>query len=237
VMLLAGIGNIVIEAAARPQEQFEPARDLAGIGVATRFELGFAVANDLDVRDLRGFIQWAAANPAKAAFGSPGSGSLPHFFGMMFARSAGVEIVHVPYKGGGPVVLDLVGGHLPAGVGPLNIYVEAHRAGKLRLLGSSGSKRSAATPDVATFGEQGYKDVEATLRFAFWASGKTPADIVARRNHEINKVLEMPDVQQRLRQLGQEPAAGTPEELTRLTAAETAKWMPIVKAAGFGPDR
>ncbi|MDB5871478.1 MAG: transporter substrate-binding protein [Ramlibacter sp.] len=237
VMLLAGLGNVAIEAAARPEEHFEPARDLAAIGVATRFELGLAVANNLDVRDLRGFIDWAAAHSTKAAFGSPGAGSLPHFFGLLFAQSAGVEIIHVPFKGGRPLATDLVGGHVPAGVAPLSIYLELHRTGKLRLLATSGGKRSPATPDVATFSEQGYKDVEATLRFAFWAPGKTPAAVVARRNEEINKVLEMPDVQQRIRRLGQEPAASTPEELTRLMAAETAKWTPIVKAAGFAPDR
>lgn len=237
VILLAGLGNIVIEAATRPEERFDPTRDLAAIGVATRFEYGFAVANTLNVRNLREFIDWAGANPAKAAFGSPGAGSLPHFFGLLFARSAGVEIVHVPFKGGAPLVVDLVGGHVPAGVSPLTDYLEQHRSGKLRLLATSGGQRSAATPEVATFTEQGYKDVEATLRFAFWAPGKTPATAIARRNQEINKVLEMADVQERLRQLGQEPAGSTPQELARLTAVEAAKWAPIVKAAGFAPDR
>ncbi len=208
VMLLAGLGSVVIDAAARPDERFDPARDLAAISVATRYELGLAVANALNVRNLREFIHWAAANPTKAAFGSPGAGSLPHFFGLLFARSAGVEIVHVPFKGGAPLVVDLVGGHLPAGVSPLTDYIEQHRNGKLRLLATSGGKRSTATPDVATFSEQGYKDAEATLRFAFWATGKTPAAIVAQRNSEISKALAM---------------AG--------------KWIPIVRAAAFAPDR
>ena len=116
-------------------------------------------------------------------------------------------------------------------------YVEQHRNGKLRLLATSGDKRSAATPDVATFGEQGYKEVQATLWFAFWAPGKTPATIVARRNQEIVKVLGMRDVQERLRQLGQEPVGSTPEELAKLTATEAAKWVAFVKASGFVPDR
>jgi tripartite-type tricarboxylate transporter receptor subunit TctC len=236
VILLAGVSNLVVDAALRPNERIDPARDLVPIGVATRFEYGFAVSNSLNVKDLREFVQWAGANPGKAAFGSPGAGSLPHFFGLLFARSAGVTLVHVPFKGGAPLITDLVGGHVPAGVSPLTDYIEQHKSGKLRLLATSGGRRSAATPDVATFSEQGYKDAEATLRFAFWASPNTPAAVIARRNQEIMNVLAMPDVQQRLRQLGQEPDAGSAQELARLTAAETAKWLPIVKASGFALD-
>lgn len=96
-------------------------------------------------------VPWARANPAKASFGSPGAGSLPHFFGLLFARSAGVEMVHVPFKGGAPLVIDLVGGHVAAGVSPVTDYLEQHRNGKLRLLATSGDRRSA--PGVATFVE------------------------------------------------------------------------------------
>jgi tripartite-type tricarboxylate transporter receptor subunit TctC len=237
VMMLAGVGAIVIDAALRPNEGVDPARDLVPLALATRSEYGFAVANALNVRDLREFIEWSRSNPSKAAFGSPGAGSMPHFVGLLFARSAGVDVIHVPFKGGAPLVIDLVGGHVPAGLSPMTDYVEHHRNGRLRLLATSGDRRSAATPDVATFAEQGYKDVEATLWFAFWAPGKTPAAVVERRNQELVKVLGMRDVQERLRQLGQEPVGSTPEDLARLTTAEAAKWGPVVKASGFALDR
>jgi tripartite-type tricarboxylate transporter receptor subunit TctC len=233
MMMLAGVSNLAVDAATRSNEGFDAARDLAPISVATQFEYGFAVANALNVKDVREFIDWAKANPGNAAFGSPGAGSLPHFAGLLFAQSAGVNLVHVPFKGGAPLVTDLVGGHVPSGMSPLTDYIEQHKSGKLRLLATSGAKRSAATPDVATFGEQGYKEVETTLRFAFWAPAKTPAAIVARQNQEIATALAMPDLQERLRRVGQEPAGSTPQELARLTSAEAAKWGAIVKASGF----
>jgi tripartite-type tricarboxylate transporter receptor subunit TctC len=237
VLLLAGIGNLVVEAAARPDERFDVTSDLAPVSLATRSEYALAASNALDVKDLREFVAWVRANPAKAAFGSPGAGSLPHFFGLQFARSAGVQLVHVPFKGGAPLIADLVGGHVPAGVSPVTDYLEQHRNGKLRLLATSGSKRSAGTPDVATFTEQGYGDAEATIHFAFWAAGKTPAGIVARRSQQINRILAMPEVQQRLRQLGQEAAGSTPAELAALTTAEAARLGSVIRTSGWTPDR
>lgn len=142
-----------------------------------------------------------------------------------------------PFKGGAPLITDLIGGHIPAGVSPLTDYIEHHRNGKLRLLATSGASRSASTPDVATFAEQGFKEAQATLRFAFWAPAKTPATIITRRNREIIEVLQMPEVRARLLKLGQESISSTPEELAKLTAAEMAKWAPVVKASGFIADQ
>jgi len=237
VVLLAGVSAVAIEPIIRPREQFDPTRDLSPITLATRSEYGLAVANALNVRNLQELVQWARANPSKAAFGSPGAGSLPHLFGVLFVRSAGIDMPHVPFKGGAPLITDLIGGHIPAGVSPLTDYIEHHRNGKLRLLATSGAARSASTPDVATFAEQGFKEAQATIWFAFWAPAKTPATIITRRNREIIEVLQMPEVRERLLKLGQGPISSTPEELAKLTASEMAKWAPIVKESGFTPEQ
>jgi tripartite-type tricarboxylate transporter receptor subunit TctC len=237
VLLLAGVSSIAIEPLIGPREALGPAMDLVPITMATEFEYGLAVANDLNVRSLKELVEWMKANPARAAFGSPGAGSLPHFFGLLFARSAGINMTHVPFKGGGPLVTDLIGGHVPVGVSPLTDYIEHHRGGRLRLIATSGARRSSATPDVPTFSEQGFEDMQATLRFAFWAPPRTPATIVARLNAQIGEILRREDVRERLLQLGQQPVGSPPEDLARLTASEAAKWAPIVKASGFVAER
>ena len=213
---MAGVSAVAIEPIIRPREQFDPTRDLAPITLATRSEYGLAVSNALNVRKLQELVQWARANPSKAAFGSPGAGSPPHLFGVLFVGSAEIDMLHVPFKGGGPLITDLIGGHIPAGVSPVTDFIEHHRNGKLLfLVATSGARRSASTPDVATFVEQGFKEAQAALWFAFGAPAKTPATIITRRNREIVEVLQMSDVRERLLKLGQEPISSTPEELAQ----------------------
>ena len=237
VLMLAGVGSIAIEPLVGAREPRVPAIELAPVSLATEFEYGLAVANSLNVRNLGELVAGMEANPSHAAFGSPGAGGVPHFFGLQFARSAGIDMNHVPFKGGGPLVTDLIGGHVLVGVSPHTDYIEHHRAGRLRLLATSGARRSSATPDVATFSEQGFEDLQATARFAFWAPPGTPASIVARRSAEIAEVLRMEDVRERLLQLGQRAVAGPPEDLARLTASEVTRWAPIVKVSGFVAER
>jgi tripartite-type tricarboxylate transporter receptor subunit TctC len=236
VLLLAGVSSVAIEPLIRPREGFDPVKDLAPVALVSEFEYGLAVASSLNVRSLKELVEWTRANPAQAAFGSPGAGSLPHLFGVLFVRSAGIDMMHVPFKGGAPLITDLIGGHIPTGVSPLTDYIEHHRGGRLRLIATSGAKRSATTPDVLTFLEQGFEQAQVTPVFAFWAPAKTPAATVARLHREIAEVLRMEDARERLLQLGQRPVSASPEEIARLTASETARWAPIVKASGFTPE-
>lgn len=237
VLLIASVSALAIQPLIRPDDGFDPARDLSPVSLATQFQYGFAVSNALGVRDLKEFVEWARSNPSRASFGTPGAGTLPHLFGVLFARSAGIDMIHVPFKGGAPLITDLIGGHVPAGVSPLTDYIEQHRAGRLRLLATSGSSRSAATPEVPTFAEQGFRDAQVDGYFAFWAPAKTPASVVARRSRELGEVLRSDDVRIRLVQLDQRPIASTPEELARILAVEAIRWPAVVKAAHFTPER
>ena len=140
-------------------------------------------------QDWADFVAWAKANPSKASYATSGAGSLPHFFGVLLGRGIGVEMVHVPYKGSAAYINDLIGGQVPAAVDAIADLTELHRAGKVTILASSGSKRSTALPDVPTFAELGVKDVEAIGWFGFFAPAKTPKPIVDALNRAINKAL------------------------------------------------
>jgi tripartite-type tricarboxylate transporter receptor subunit TctC len=237
VMMIAGVTTLAIESLVNKPGAFDPARDLVPVALVTEFEFGVAVPNRLGVRNLKELVAWMKAHPGEAAFGNPGGGSLPHFFGLRFARAAGLDMTPVPFKSGAALATDLIGGHIPLAMSPLTDYIEHHRGGRLRLIATSGAVRSAATPDVPTITEQGFEGGQATLSFAFWAPPNTPPAIVARRNAEIQKVLQMDDVRERLVQLGQRPIASRPEDAVRLVASEAAKWAPVVKSSGFVAER
>ena len=237
VLMIAGVTTIAIESLINKPGAIDPARDLVPVALATEFEYCVAVANRLNVRTLKELVEWMKAHPTEASFGSPGGGSLPHFFGLRFARSAGLDMTHVPFKGGGPLVTALMGGHIPLAISPLTDYIEPHRGGRLRLIATSGAVRSAVTPDVPTLSEQGYEDGQATLSFAFWAPPGTPAAVVERRNAELQKILQMDDVRERLLQLGQRPVTSKPEDVVRLRASETVRWAKVVKTSGYIAER
>jgi len=179
------------------------------------------------------YVVWAKANPGKSSYATSGAGSLPHFFGLLVARESGIELLHVPYKGSAAYMNELLGGNVPLAVDAIADLTEQHRAGKIRILASSGAKRSTAVPDVPTFAELGIKGVEAEGWFGFFAPAKTPKAIIDQLNRSLNQALTSPEIAQRLAGLGLDPATSTPEEFARILAADYAKWGPVVKASGF----
>ena len=215
---------------------YDPIKDFTPIALGATFQFAIAAGPASGARTWNEFAVWAKANPTKAAYATSGAGSLPHFFGVLLGREIGVEMVHVPYKGSAAYLNDLVGGQVPAAVDAIADLTELHRAGKVRVLASSGAARSTALPDVPTFSELGVKGVEAMGWFGFFAPAKTPQPIVDALNQAINKALQSPDVAERLSKLGMDPATGTPEQFAAIVAADYAKWGPIVKASGFKPE-
>jgi tripartite-type tricarboxylate transporter receptor subunit TctC len=214
---------------------YDPLKDFTPIAIGATFQFAIAAGPQSGARNWNEFVAWAKANPGKAAYATSGAGSLPHFFGVLLSRGMGVEMLHVPYKGSAAYINDLIGGQIPAAIDAIADLSELHRAGKVRILASSGSKRSTALPDVPTFAELGVKDVEALGWFGFFAPAKTPQPIVEALNRAINKALQSPDVAEKLSKVGMDPATGTPEDFGRIVASDYAKWGPIVKASGFKP--
>jgi tripartite-type tricarboxylate transporter receptor subunit TctC len=215
---------------------YDPIKDFTAVAQGATFQFAIAAGPASGAKTWGEFAAWVKANPGKAAYATSGAGSLPHFFGVLLSRELGVAMVHVPYKGSAAYVNDLLGGLVPAAIDAMADLTELHRAGRIRILASSGAMRSTALPEVPTFNELGLKGVEASGWFGFFAPAKTPKAIVDALNRGINKALTSPDVAEKLSKIGMDPAPTTPEEFARIVASDYAKWGPIVKASGFKPE-
>ena len=215
--------------------QYDPVADLTPVSTGAIFDYGFAVgpAVPASVKNIPQFLAWCKANPAKASFGSPASGSSPHFIGVLLGKAGGVEMTHVPYRGTQPAVMDMIAGQIPAVSGPIGEFTQYVQAGKCRLLATSGAKRSRFAPGVPTLVEQGYKDMALNEWFGFFLPAKAQPDTVQRLNAAIRTALTQPDVIDGLAQSGLEPLATSPQELAAMLHADTERWGAIVKKVGF----
>ncbi len=215
---------------------YNPATDFTPVVHLANFQFGVSVAAAHPARNVKDLLAWLKANPNVANFGTPAPGSLPHFFGVMIATGAGLDLIHVPYNGGGPLMNALVGGQVSMGIDTLVDQIEMHRGGKTRILATSGGSRSPLLPDVPTFTEAGLKGVEGTSWFAVYGPARMSPATVAQVNAAVNKALAAPDVREKLARLGLEPTGGTPADLVAITQRDTLRWGPVVKASGFRAD-
>lgn len=215
---------------------YNAATDFAPVGHVCNFSFGVTVPVALPVKSVSELVAYLKANPQKANFGSPAPGSLPHFFGEMLSRDAKADMVHVPYGGGAALMSALVGNQVSAGIDVLLETLEAHKAGKVRVIATSGDKRASVLPDVATLKEQGYPNMVAQGWFAMYAPAKTPPSVIEAANRALNKALAQPDVLDRFAKLGLEAGGGSPADLAALERSSAARWAPVVKATGFRAD-
>jgi tripartite-type tricarboxylate transporter receptor subunit TctC len=210
-------------------------RDIAPVAGIVRTPNVMEVTNSLPVKTVKEFIDYCKANPGKINMASSGNGTSVHLSGELFKFMTGCDMVHVPYKGAGPALVDLIGGqvhvlfdNLPSSIGHI-------RGGRLRALGVTSEGREPSLPGVPTVGETvpGY---EATAWFGIGMPKGTPREIINKVNAEVNRALADPKMRERLAELGGKPIAGTPEDFGRVIAAETAKWEKVVTASGAKPD-
>lgn len=190
----------------------------------------------LAANNVQELIAYAKANPGKLSFASSGSGSSFHLAGEMLKARAGIDIVHVPYKGGAPATQDLMGGQVAF---MFNNIVEAlpHvRSGKLKALGATGAARAPSAPEIPTLVEQGLRDFVVTPWFGILVPKATPGPIVKQLNEDIVAVLKLPDVRERFATLGAEPVGSTQADFDRFVRAEISRWAEIVKASGARVD-
>jgi len=215
---------------------YDPINDFAAVGIGSTFDFAIAAGPQSGAKTWSEYVAWVKANPGKSSYATSGAGSLPHFYGVLIGRSLGVDMVHVAYKGSAAYVNDLIGGSVPVAIDTVADLSELHRAGKIRILATSGTQRSTAVPEVPTLDELGVKGLDASGWFGFFAPARTPPATVALLNKHLNMALTAPDVVAKLRNVGMEPATSTPDEFARRLAADYAKWGPIVKATGFTAD-
>ena len=200
------------------------------------FGLGVGPAVPATVKNVADFLQWAKANPTQASYGTPGAGSPPHFVAALLGKVSGIDLNHVPYRGSAPGIQDLLGGQVPAFSSPIGDYLPHLKTGKLRLLATSGATRSRFTPDVATYAEQGLRDLTMSEWYGFFLPAKASPDVVTRLAQAIAAVVNAPDTAEAFAQFGIEAGANTPAEMVKAVREENAAWAPIVKRVGFTPE-
>ena len=217
---------------------YDTFRDFTSIGSAATFVTAITASPSLpaSVRTLPDLVEWAKTLPQGASYGSPGAGTSLHFVGTMLARRAGGKMTHVPYKGAAPMMQDLLGGQIPVGMAPIGDAVPYARSGKLRVLATTGTKRSRFLPDVPTATEAGFPEIVAEDYFALFVPAKTPADVIDRLGVAVRDALKSTEIQERLAQLGLEVRTTTPSEMNDIVRAQFNTWGPVVKASGFTAD-
>jgi tripartite-type tricarboxylate transporter receptor subunit TctC len=209
--------------------------DLVPVSLGASFSHGLAVGPVVpaSVRTVADFLAWAKAHPDQASYGSPAAGSIPHFMGALLSKNSGVELKHIPYRGSVPGVTDVIGGQLASMITPVGDFVPNARAGKLRILATSGPKRTPFTPEVPTFAEQGIGYIAFDEWYGFYAPAKTPAATVSAANAAIGKALQDKAVVDSLATFGLVAGGSSPEALGRMTREEFDRWAPIVRQIGF----
>ena len=213
---------------------FDPVKDFAAVTQIVTVPYLLVVPASSPMQTLADFIAAAKAKPGTLTFGSAGNGSSNHLAGELLAGSIGAPLVHVPYKGSGPALADVLGGQLSFMFDTINTSTGHVKAGRLRVLGVGTPKRSKIMPDVAPIADT-IPGFEAVTWIGLLAPAGTPKEIVARMHREIEKIVQMPEVQERLSASGAEPVASTPEQFGAYLGSEVAKWGRVVKQAKIPP--
>jgi tripartite-type tricarboxylate transporter receptor subunit TctC len=231
--LLVGYnGPLAINVTLFDKIPYDPLKDLAPITLAVKAPQYLVVNANSGISSVQDLVAKAKAQPTKYSYASIAMGSASHLTMEMFKSAAKVHMTHIPYRGAGPAVTDLLAGNVQAGFFVPGNVQQFVKEGRLKLLASSGTRRFASTPDVPTLIEAGYKDFEATSWIGFLTTGGTPRNIVDRYNRELVKILKMPDVQQKLHDMEFEVIASTPEQFSGWIRSEIPRWGEVIKATG-----
>jgi tripartite-type tricarboxylate transporter receptor subunit TctC len=235
-LLVSGVASHCIAPALSKTFPFDPLRDFTHIALFGG-PPGVLVLNpNLPARDLKEFIALARSQPGLLAYGSPGNGTQGHLLAEHLKQIAGIDMTHVPYKGASPAVADLVAGHLLVASTTLSTASTQIRAGRLRALAVSSAARVADFPEVPTFKELGYPELVASIWFSLSGPAGMPPEVVNRLNIEVRRIMQLPEVRERLRPEGVEPADLDPQQFTAFVAAELKRWAPVVRASGTHID-
>ena len=216
--------------------RYDPFRDFVPVAHVSDFQLALVVNAELPAKTVAEYVALVKKDPKRGDYASAAAGSLPHYLGVMFARAAGLEMTHIPYKGTAPALQALVGGEVKAAMFVLADALTAVRSGKARLLAVAGAKRASLAPEIPTFKELGY-DLEATAWYALFAPAGTPKEIVDRYARAAIDAVRSSDVKQRLEQMGLEPTGLGPAELAKILRTDYDKWGPVIRASGFKPTQ
>lgn len=209
---------------------YDPDADFVPVSLVTTYQFCVSVPPTSTIKDVKGLIAWITKNPNQANYGSPAAGSLPHFFGLMIGKAAGVEMVHSSYNGSGPLVTALIGDQIPMGVDAYDAQ-SAYHPDKLRILATSGTTRKRS--DIPTFKEEGFPEIEGVGWNAIVVPAKTPKPVIDILNAAIVQAVKAPDVVEKIQALGNDAVNTSPEEFSAILKKDRERWTPIIKASGF----
>ncbi len=234
--LLLGSNSLALNRYLIAKVPYDIDRDIAPVILVAKISNALVVHPSVPVHDLQQFIAYAKANPGKLTYGSTGLGTATHLFAELFSNMAGVQMLHIPYKGTGPAVVDLISGQINLMFDSLSTVIANAKAGKVRVIGLTNSKRSASAPEMPTLHEQGLTGYEATGWFGIAAPAKVPADIIDRLNREIDTIIRQPDMAARLVQIGSDVVGGSPDEFRAFIRSEAQKWGKVIRDANIKPE-
>ena len=234
VLMVANPAVMVVAPLVFKDNGYDAERDFVPVSHVNDYDFAVSVGGAVPVRELPHLIAWLRANPDKANFGVPATGSLPHFVALMLAEKAGVKAQVIGYRGSAPLVTDLIGGQVPVSIDTLETVLPQHEAGKVRILASSGATRNVISPQVPTFREAGLPLV-ATGWNAFFAPATMPAATVQRYAAAIVDVMKDPDTQRRFLAAQMSPVVATQAQTVAMLKAYRAQWAPVVQKSGYQP--
>jgi tripartite-type tricarboxylate transporter receptor subunit TctC len=214
---------------------YDAVTDFTPVSLLAHFQFSVVAGAGVPVKNVKDLIARAKAEPGKGTYGTPGQGTLPHFMGVMFGQKAGAELTHVPFQGGGPANTALLGGHIDYKFDVVTETAELHRAGKVRILGVTGSKRDPQVPEVPTLQEQGV-DMVATAWFAMYGPAGLKPEVRDMISRAVGNAVKTPALRAKLIEQGYEPVGSTPAELAAAQAADLKRWEGPIKATGVQLD-
>jgi tripartite-type tricarboxylate transporter receptor subunit TctC len=235
--LLMTASTIVLNRSLFKSIPYDPVKDFAPVAPLAIGRLALVTHPSVNAKTVKELIAFAKANPGKLFYGSPGNGTPHHLAMEQFKAAAGIDIVHVPYKGTAGAVQDVVGGQIGVMFLPVHVALPLVEAGKLNMLAAGGAQRASATPNVPSLAEAaGVRDIDTDIWYALYAPAQTPRDIVTKLNSEMNVVLKSADVTETLMKQGLQPTGGTPGELEQLTKSDLERLAKVVRDAKIQPD-
>jgi tripartite-type tricarboxylate transporter receptor subunit TctC len=233
-ILLGYTGTLAIEPSLYKNAGYDPRKDFAPIGMIGHAPNSLVVHPAFPAKTVAELIAYAKANPGKVNFGSAGVGTVSHIAGEYFAQVAGIKLVHIPYKGTGPALTDVLGGHIPMAFAPIPASHANVSAGLLRALAVTSATRSSLLPEVPTVAESGLPGFDVSLYYGLVAPAGTPRPIIDKLNKQLRAALDSEEVKKQLAQDGTEITPGTPEDYADFIAKDERKWSELLKANGVG---
>ena len=231
-LITVPVGNAVLLPNLRSKLPYDIAKDFVPVTMLATVQNVLVVGANVPASSVKELIAYSRANPSKLSFASPGAGSSPHIAGEMLKATTGLDMIHVPYKGTGPALNDVMGGQVTMFFSQMSSALPLVKQGKLKAIGVASLQRHPAAPEIPTIAEQGYPGFQAMAWYALFAPSGTPMDIVHKVAADATKALQLPDMKEKLSALGADPVGGTPEEFAQRLRAENARWGDAIRKSG-----